>query len=64
MDVVNRVDGLRVWYDRKRECYVSNAPIIAAKKWGVSRKEAGERLLQTVRQNREFMEIFDEGWLS
>lgn len=29
------MDGLKVWYDYKRDCYVSNVAFLCAKEWKI-----------------------------
>lgn len=41
-------DKLRVWYDKKRDCLSTNAPIVAAKMYGVSAQEAADAMLPYV----------------
>lgn len=52
------MDKVRVWYDHKRACYVSNAPMIAAKMYGITPRLAACLLYESVLKslNEEFGE--------
>jgi len=53
---------IRVWYDRRRECHVSNAAFIASKTLGVPAPLIAEWLAIWLMQ--EYPEIVDKAWVS
>lgn len=60
------MSGLRVWYDHKRECYVSNAGMILAKNLGVSPYQAALVLLGSFKSEpgNDIWNIVEEIWVS
>lgn len=46
---IAQMKEVKVWYDRKRDCWSTNAAIIAAKKWGIPTLDASLILYERVK---------------
>ena len=49
---------LRVWYDRRRDCYVSNAALVAAAQSGLPAPEFARRLVAWLAEHHPELECW------